>query len=494
MKLPDKHKRLGLLMIISQLLLIGFTLYWLTGQYKQEKESLLLELNSSYSDSHQRVLDSLLMKHYINPVLGDTTMPELAFAKYQTGGRGVIMTDSMIYRIKKDHFPDTLQMDKAFVTIRLSDTDSSETKANDLQLLEQEMLLRSVRLIVQHVDDSSSNHFRSFHSFGNNIDTALFISVFEDNIIEEGINVKSIWYDFSDSVSKPGSDKNLIIIGGKGGTQPLVSIKNYRSYLFRQIVPQFLFAFVLILLTASAFVLAYRSIRKQTQLNTMRDSFIGNMSHELKTPVSTVKLAIEAIRNFDLSKDRELAREYLDMASKEIKRLELLITKVLDNTIIEQDKSILHFEHVNLNNIISGAVESLLPKIKDSDAEIRFEPALTISVDADPLYLQGVIINLIDNSLKYGNGHPEIDIKLSSSDKRAIIAITDNGPGIPAQYLGKVFDKFFRIPTQDVHNVKGYGLGLSFASLIVEMHGGSISVQNNNTGCTFSVEIPLNKA
>ncbi len=491
MKLPDKHKRLGLLMIISQLLLIGFTLYWLGGQYVKEKQTLWGGLKAKYNISYRTTVDSFLVKHYIEPVLEDST---INYYRYAKPGRTIMMSDSFMISGKDDSL-EGISTGRGVVTINLSTKDDTtgQLTVSEIESYEHEMLLRSLRLIMQNVDDSSRMHLNALHGIERKIDTLLFISTFESQLKEDELKIEPVWVRAgldSIRVASPGK----IVIGGWSNEMPGVKFEGYLMLLLGRIFPQILFAIVLILLTASAFVLAYRSIRKQTQLNAMRDSFIGNISHELKTPVSTVKLAIEAIRNFDLSKDRVLAREYLDMASKEIKRLELLITKVLDNTIIEQDKSILRFEHVNINDIISGAIESLLPKIKDSDAEVRFESEHTISVDADPFYLQGVIINLIDNSLKYGNGHPEIDIALSSSDKNAIIAITDNGPGIPAQYLGKVFDKFFRIPTQDVHNVKGYGLGLSFASLIVEMHGGSISVHNNNTGCTFSVEIPLNKA
>ena len=147
-------------------------------------------------------------------------------------------------------------------------------------------------------------------------------------------------------------------------------------------------------------------------LNEMRNSFISNMSHELKTPVSTVKVAIEALSNFNLKQDAALADEYLGMAAKEIKRLELLIGKVLDNTIIEQDKSILRLELIDAAEIIKGAIESITPRIIEANARVVFNPGERVMLKADPMYLQGVIINLLDNSLKYGNGNPEIEIKL----------------------------------------------------------------------------------
>ncbi|MCD4770245.1 MAG: HAMP domain-containing histidine kinase, partial [Bacteroidales bacterium] len=182
--------------------------------------------------------------------------------------------------------------------------------------------------------------------------------------------------------------------------------------------------------------------------------------------------------------------EYLEMSSKEIKRLELLITKVLDNSIIEQDRTIIRFEKTDMVHLISGAIDSLKPGIKEANAIVRFDPSASLIIDADPLYLQGVIINLFDNSLKYGNGNPVIEIGLSEDNGNAVIVVSDNGPGIPEQFRKKVFEKFFRIPTSDIHNVKGYGLGLSYAALIIEMHNGTIEVKNNKTGCSFTIKIP----
>ena len=223
----------------------------------------------------------------------------------------------------------------------------------------------------------------------------------------------------------------------------------------------------------------------------MRNNFISNISHELKTPVSTVKIALEALRNFDLKHDPVIAEEYLEMSSKEIRRLELLITKVLDNSIIEQDRARIRFEKTNLADLIRGAIESLKPRINEANALVNFDPSNPLIVDADPLYLQGVIINLFDNSLKYSNDNPEIEVVLSEDNGNAVIVVSDNGPGIPEQFRKKVFEKFFRIPTSDIHNVKGYGLGLSYVALIIEMHNGTIEVKNNNTGCSFIIKIPI---
>lgn len=471
-------------MIISQLLLIGFTLYWLNTQYKENKDALIKDLVIEYKASYETVLDSMLVQHYIQPILGDTIR-----RIYAGRANGIFVNDSFRIRGAGDSLQSVRTSNSIVqITLNSSDTSSVFAERNDKEL-EQEMLLRSVKLIVQHVDDSSM-HISSFHGGERVMDSVLFISDLESRIENEALNIDIAW--IGDSSIKEGFLKSGqgIIIGDWTDDVPSFYLSRYRPYILSQILPQIIFAFLLVLLTGSAFIIAYMSLRKQTMLNEMRDSFISNMSHELKTPVSTVKVAIEALSNFNLKQDAALADEYLAMAAKEIKRLELLIGKVLDNTIIEQDKSILRLELIDAAEIIKGAVESIKPRIIEADARVVFRPGERVMLEADPMYLQGVIINLLDNSLKYGNGNPEIEIKLETRDKKIYIEVSDNGPGIPEQYIKRIFDKFFRIPTSNIHNVKGYGLGLSFAALIIKLHNGEIGVKNNNTGCTFTIEMP----
>ncbi|MEE4116307.1 MAG: HAMP domain-containing sensor histidine kinase [Marinilabiliaceae bacterium] len=488
MTLPDKNRTIGLLMLVSQILLTAFAFYWLAGQYTKEKRDLWSDLKEKYYFSYRTTVDSFLVKHYIEPVLGDTT---INYYRYAKPARALVMSDSFMIDTR-GVTKGGIRTGEGIVTINLSarEDTTGQFTISEAENFEHEMLLQSVRLILERTDDSSRIHLNSLHGINRGVDTILFVSTFESQLKAADLKIKPVWVSQEiDSAST--RSRGRILIGGWINDMPQVEFKGYSLYLLGRISPQILFVFILILMVGSAFLLAFRSLVKQTQLNEMRSSFISNISHELKTPVSTVKVAIEALRNFDFRKDPEKVRNYLAMSSKELKRLELLITKVLDNSIIEQDSSILRFETADLSEVINAAIDSLTPKIHDAKAKVRFSPESSMYVKADPLYLQGVIINLIDNSIKYGNGNPEIDIVLYGDKDNAVIKVADKGPGIPEQYLKKVFDKFFRIPTSNTHNVKGYGLGLSFAFLIVEMHGGSISVANNERGCTFTIVIPI---
>jgi len=441
-------------MLISELMIIGFSIYWLRSQYEKEKNDLRKDLYSYYKESYNVVIDSLLVHHIIEPVMGEE--------------------EGLNVRVKISGKPDSSGQGSAYSFIESRDS----------------VLLRSMRLIIAKSSDSTANNRSVISLIGKSPDSLLFIEDYEARLNNNEMNFTTVWFE-DDSISAAHRE---IVLQDWTGSLPSVLIRNPGFYLIGRILTQMIFTIILVLISSLAFLLAYYSLRKQSRLTDMRNSFISNISHELKTPVSTVKIVIEALKKLDSEKGRaETTAEYLEMAGKEIRRLELLISKILDHSIIEEDASILNFEDADISQLIEDTIRCLQPRIQATDAKVVFKPREDIIVSCDPLYLQGVIINLFDNSLKYGNGNPLITVDLSAAGSYVVIKVSDNGPGIPDEYLRRVFDKFFRVPDSDLHNVKGYGLGLSFAYLIVKMHRGSIDVKNNSKGCTFTIKIPFSQ-
>jgi len=421
MKTQIKHKWILFLMVMSQLLLICFALYWLNSQYKVEKDALLKDMYSYYKQSYNVTVDSMLVKNIIKPVMDDSINH---YYNYGSHSGAIVMADS--FKIVKGSMPfrKSNKDGKGIVTIRL---DSSQETLGvksfnaESEGLDEDMLLRSVKLFVQLSNDTSGAHGKFLHSFNKRLDSALFVSDFESRLGEHDFNFLPIWTTAFVDTEKTVDKQKYLVLNNMALDLPTAIIRNYRSYIIGQIFPQILFVLILIILTASAFILAYRNIMKQLRLNEMRNSFISNISHELKTPVSTVKVALEALRNYNVKSDPVVAEEYFEMAGKEIKRLELLISKVLDHSIIEQDTSILRLEEVDLVILMREAVDSLRPRIEEAGAKVSLDHPDELLINADPLYLQGVIINLFDNSLKYGNGNPEIEISLSKSKNHAMV-------------------------------------------------------------------------
>ena len=184
--------------------------------------------------------------------------------------------------------------------------------------------------------------------------------------------------------------------------------------------------------------------------------------------------------------------DYRGMTSQEITRLDLLINNIMNSMLIEQMQQPLRNETVN----VEDAIENVLRSFKLNPAYEKMHLRLTadagpILIEADALHVQGIFYNLIDNSLKYGGENVEMAVHLTQTPNQVIVTFSDNGPGIPQAYLHKVFDKFFRVPTGDRHNVKGYGLGLNYVAQVMKQLGGSVSAKNlQEGGCRFTLEFP----
>jgi two-component system phosphate regulon sensor histidine kinase PhoR len=240
-------------------------------------------------------------------------------------------------------------------------------------------------------------------------------------------------------------------------------------------------------------VVLYKSLIKQRRLAELKNEFIGNITHELKTPIATVGVAIEALKNFNAMLDPERTREYLDISSHELQRLGLLVDKVLKLSMFEKREFELQYETFDLRNVVDEVVASMRLQIEKYHAVITVTQKGDTNLQADRLHLLSVVFNLVDNALKYGTEQPLINISLDGDNNTVQMKVADNGIGIAPEYQNKIFEKFFRIPTGNMHNTKGYGLGLSYVAHVVKKHNGKISVDSKlGVGTTITVSIPKN--
>lgn len=277
------------------------------------------------------------------------------------------------------------------------------------------------------------------------------------------------------------------------GERYAAEISAYGGHLLRKTLPQMLFAVLLFGCVAAAFGLMYRSLRQQQRLTELKNDFIRNMTHELKTPISTVSVAIEALQNFDALSDPARTREYLDISRLELNRLSLLVDKVLRMSLFEQDEPELKPEPLDLRLLVEEVLAAMKIQFEKYRAEVGFSASgENFALRGDRLHLTSVVYNLLDNALKYSPSSPEIVISLAQSEGQMTLQVSDRGRGIPAAYRERVFEKFFRVPTGDVHDVKGHGLGLSYVAGVVRLHGGSIGMESREGGGTsFEVKLPV---
>ena len=466
-------------MISSQVLLTGFISYWLISQYRKERVQLQAELEHVVLNAYDQQVDSLLMKHLIAPTLNDSIMLRVDLSEVHAIGQDNDTNHTSV--ILKHLEGDSLDAANIFA-FRMDDSVG----------LEEDRLVRSVKLFINQTDEAFRTNAEA-HAFNMKIDSGAFMQIINDQLLEKDWDFTLDWCRAAEGVEKTNRNKGVVIEIHSLNEIPALRVQHIHPYLLGLMWPEFIFALVLLSLSVSSLIILYRSLEKQLALNELRNDFIANISHELKTPVSTVKVALEALQKFDLKKDPGVSAEYLEMASRETVRLEGLVGKVLQHQLLENPGSMIHLETCDLGKILESALKSMEIPIREYEASVTFiEANLPCAVRADPVYLEGVIINLIDNSLKYAGPHPEIEAGMECNEKSKKLIIRDKGPGIPEEYRDQVFDKFFRIPAGDRHNVKGYGLGLNFAAQVMHQLGGSISFRNlSGGGCEFILEFPM---
>ena len=250
---------------------------------------------------------------------------------------------------------------------------------------------------------------------------------------------------------------------------------------------------VLLLLLFLFFVFTLNVILKQKRLSEVKTDFINNMTHELKTPISTIGLSSELLLRGDFKEDPDRLHRYAEIIYKENKRLENQVERVLNVAKLDREKLTLKKESCSIHDLILEAKESFDINQTDMGGEIELLlDAQRETLMMDEVHITNVIYNLLDNAVKYCNTVPHIDIRTWDDGQFFYLTITDNGIGIKREDLKMIFDKFYRVPTGNLHDVKGFGLGLYYVKLIVEEHGGTIQVKSQlGKGTTFSLKFPL---
>lgn len=301
------------------------------------------------------------------------------------------------------------------------------------------------------------------------------------------------------------------------GFNPMVSYPKYRSLLFPHDIkatPNWLVVYfptrdtyfrssigvmagsslllALIILVVS--FLAIYVIYRQKKLSEIKSDFINNMTHELKTPISTISLASQMLTDKGLGRNEQSLDHISSLILEESKRLGNQVERVLQMSIFEDNKVSLKIQPVYFDKMVRQAADKIVLLIEKRNGRLT----LDLQSGEDPLngdetHLQNVVFNLIDNAMKYCTGDPQIHVKTRSSGRNIRFEISDNGIGISKEHQKRIFDKFYRVPTGNIHDVKGFGIGLSYVKKVVDQHRGSIGIESEpGKGTTFILTIPKN--
>lgn len=266
-------------------------------------------------------------------------------------------------------------------------------------------------------------------------------------------------------------------------------------YIFTNIWLLLAVSLLFILAVIVTFYYIVRTMVQQKKNSVIKNDFINNMTHELKTPISTISLACEALNDPELSKLENVKNRYIGIINTENKRLGLLVEEVLQSAVLDKGDFKLKRKEIDLHSLLHDVIDKFNIQVKEKGGAIdtKLNAELT-TIEADKNHLANVIYNLLDNASKYSKDAPRIEVKTTSNDDYVTVSVHDHGIGISPENLKKVFDRLYRVPTGNLHNVKGFGLGLSYVKIITERHGGRVSVESQlGKGSTFYVELPLKK-
>jgi len=271
-----------------------------------------------------------------------------------------------------------------------------------------------------------------------------------------------------------------------------VHFPNQKNYLLKKMWLMLCVSGMVILILILAFYYTISTISKQKKLSLIKNDFISNMTHEFKTPISTISLACEMLNDETVSKTPEKKFRFVKMIRDENKRLSILVESILQTSILDKGEFKLKRTENDVHEIIEQAIQNTQLLIDARQGSISKQlNAKKHVINADKLHLTNIIFNLIDNAIKYTKDNPEIIISTNDTEKGIEITIKDNGIGITKDNQRKIFDKFYRVPTGNVHNVKGFGLGLSYVKAVIFKHNGIINVTSElGKGSSFIIIMP----
>jgi two-component system phosphate regulon sensor histidine kinase PhoR len=302
----------------------------------------------------------------------------------------------------------------------------------------------------------------------------------------------------------PGMRKTLIEKGSAARlfvsdifTSPeylLLYFPHERQFLLTELWGMLLISIILIIVIVYSFTYTITTIFRQKKLSEMKNDFINNMTHEFKTPISTISLACEALSDHDIVRSSEFTEKYINIIIEENKRLATMAEKILQTAVIEKGQLKMKWERINLHEVITDVIKNIRIQVEIKDGVIRKQcKAVNPVLLGDKVHLTNLVYNLLDNANKYSPRKPVITIRTENTSNGILLTIEDHGIGISKGEQKKIFDKLYRVPTGNIQEVRGFGLGLSYVKAIVEEHHGRISLDSEiNKGTTFRVFLPFN--
>lgn len=386
-------------------------------------------------------------------------------------------------KLRKEVFDQSVEQSLQLVSVWLSAGHRDEVETDDPSLLRTDELGPIERSIVRRMEALP-------------MDSILMLA-----LGEQGIHAEPVYGAF-DRYGQPiflpeSSESHQDILLAQGYSVTIASLQfrvhfpRLGRYLLGQMLGAFALSVVMMLLIAGIFGYTLYAIQKTKRLDRLQRDLVNNLTHELKTPISSIGLASEAL--LDPNFDEESKKHYLHLIREENRRLGVLVENVLRASLSESGAMRLYVQPLNVHDLIKGVVKNMAMQFHKQGAKVELDlTASNPNLVADKIHLTNVLFNVIDNAMKYAKEDPHMVIRTTQTADGVSLEVQDNGMGIAKEHLGKVFERLYRVPTGNVHDVKGFGLGLSYVKNVIERHGGTVNLTSRlGEGTTLTFMLPF---
>lgn len=440
-----------LLAIITITGIIMFQIYWVYNSYKTEERNFY----SSVTFSLERSMSDYLLKE-VNPQL-TFNQGTTAFSK-----AGVVISPTNS-RLQGRGSPAGQG-----IMIRFPDSQVPVSNASQMKLVTATLIARTS---------------------GKPLKMKVLSSILQRELRKNNLPVSFKLSLLKKQKMLPASQAAVFVSFSKDNDVIVADITNKGQYLLLRILAPALISLLLVFLSATSLYYMGIIIRRQMKLDSMKNDFFSNIAHELRTPISILKSTHEALHKFGESSDPEITSRYLEINTTILDKLDNNVDRILDITRYEQGAKPVDITQVDLSLLINKTIAEF--SVHDH-ASIQYELPANSNVNTDQYIIQTLLSNLVDNAIKYADGRVNIKIIASFEAHYWKLEVNDDGKGIDEQYLPYIFDKFYRVPSGNIHDVKGYGLGLNYVRELVTALNGKIDVKSNKgIGTTFIVKFPI---
>lgn len=479
---------------------IAVQLFWNYKNYKQNKQHVSNEIQSSFDNAIEEYFASIAKANFLTiidtEVVSSDNHNPLKFNQNKViewANDKKHDFDSIINKVEK----------KLVGAFKYKDSNSNITITKSQRNLQHDGNLNArVKIIGTRTPSDSINLLRNLNSIyiSINQDSIEYLKV--DSILQKQLLNKELSLSYTlnhyknDSIlysqKKINTDGFLSATSKSTFIRPNETIKLLYKNPFKEALSRSLAGILLSFLLSIAIItcLFYllHIIRKQKELAEIKNDLISNITHEFKTPITTVSTALEAIRSFNSKNDKEKTEKYLSISSSQLKKLNLMVEKLLETATLDSENLLIQKEQVDINELIKNIINK--NEFISSNKSISYTgPDKNIVADIDSFHFENAISNLIDNAIKYGGDAIEINVNTVLNTLE--ISVADDGAAIEKSQREKIFDQFYRVPKGNTHDVKGFGIGLYYTKKIVEKHGGSITLAPNTTNTVFKISLPI---